>query len=459
LYHLINICLHMVSVILLYRLLTHLGLKTLKAFILAAFFAIHPVLTQAVAWIPGRNDTLLGIFVLAFFNNSILFVESGEKKRLFWSALFLLLALFTKETGAFAPLALLVILAMFLEVSMKEKRMMAQYGVWVGAVAVWFVARRFATTQNPEYMHGFATEFLHRLPLLVQYYGKIILPFNLSVFPTQEDTTYYLGILAILFTVVVFYFSPQREMKRVWGGLLLFVIFLIPALIVPSSLNNQTFEHRLYLPILGVLLMIPETVLLNGKYTEGQVLIYSIVVIAITAGKTLTHQQDFSDPHEFWTQAVETSPNSAFANMHLSEYEDNLDKKCGLIRKAFRLDPKEKYVNFFYAEMLINSNNRDSLLMSEPYLRTEQGISNFYKCNFYLARIAVERGDTNGAIQYLQEFLKTEPENSKEGSEANNNLLVLYVTSNQTSKIVYQARHMKELGLPVPDNILQQYHL
>ncbi len=459
LYHLVNIALHSIAVVLLFKLFLKLEIKTLKAFILAAFFAIHPVLTQAVAWIPGRNDTLLAIFVLAFMNHSMRFTSDGTRKNLGWSVLFLLLALFTKETAVFAPAAIMVLYMFFAGYKIANKKLLLQYALWAACLVIWFVARKMATTQNVTYENGFLSELLHRLPLLIQYFGKIILPFDLSVFPTQQETVYYYGIIAIIITIAAIYFSPAKDKMKITGGVIFFVLFLIPALIVPAGLNDQTFEHRLYLPIIGVLLLVPETILFNGKYTEGQVLIYSIVIICITAGKTFSHEQNFSDPNEFWSQAVETSPSSAFANLHLSEYEDNLDKKCALIRKAFQLNPKEKYANFFYAEMLINTNKRDSILISEPYLLTEKGISGFYKCNFYLARVSVERGDNNGAIAYLQEFLKTEPETSKEGSEANNNLLVLYLTTNQINKIVYQARHMKELGLPVPENILQQYHI
>lgn len=458
-YHFVNILLHILSVVLLYKLLLKLEIKSLKAFILAAFFAIHPVLSQAVAWIPGRNDTILAIFVFAFLNYTLLYSSGGRRNNLIWSVLFLLLALFTKETSVFAPAVALVLLVLFLGNKITDKKLVLQYLLWAVCLAIWFFARKMATTQNAAYATGFLSEFLHRIPLLIQYFGKVILPFNLSVFPTQKDTVYYYGVIAILLTVPAIYFSPVRKMQKVIGSLLIFILFLVPALIVPATLNDQTFEHRLYLPIIGILLLVPETILFNGKYTEGQILIYSIVVIVFTAGKTFSHEQNFSDPYAFWMQAVETSPSSAFANLHLSEYEDNLEKKCYLIRKALQLNPREKYVNFFYAEMLINTNKRDSILVSEPYLVTEKGISGFYKCNFYLARIAVERGDMNAAVDYLHEFLKTEPETSKEGSEANNNLLVIFVNTNQTNRVIYQARHMKELGLAVPENIIQQYHL
>ncbi|MBS1688277.1 MAG: hypothetical protein JSS96_06100, partial [Bacteroidetes bacterium] len=55
-YHLVNILMHIIAVLLLFKLFKKLNISELHAFILCLIFAIHPVLSQAVAWIPGRND-------------------------------------------------------------------------------------------------------------------------------------------------------------------------------------------------------------------------------------------------------------------------------------------------------------------------------------------------------------------------------------------------------------------
>ncbi len=65
-YHLINVLLHMGVVVILYKLLFRLGITAANSFYLSLIFAVHPVLTQAVTWIPGRNDTLLALFVVPF---------------------------------------------------------------------------------------------------------------------------------------------------------------------------------------------------------------------------------------------------------------------------------------------------------------------------------------------------------------------------------------------------------
>ena len=458
LYHLVNLLLHLTSVILLFKLFGRLRITGPIAFVLSVFFAVHPVLTQAVAWIPGRNDTLLAVFVLSFLILSVDFVQTGKPLKILGSTLFLLAAFFTKETAVFAAPAAFVILILYLGRGVFEPRNLLQYGIWAGCFAIWFFARSHATVQVG-LGGGTAQDIVRHLPLIWQYIGKIVLPVNLSVFPIMEDTVNYLGFGGVAAFAVVLLLSPKKDWKKLSAAILLFFLFLLPVLLVPASLNEQTFEHRLYLPMIGILLIFPETFFFNGKYTSGQVLVFSCIVSALLAITTFNHESNFTDPASFWKQASETSPHSAFAIMHMSEYEDNVDRRCALIRAAYKLNPNEKYINFYYAEMLINTNKKDSILRAEQYLLAEKRISNFHKCDFYLARIGVEKNDPAAAIDHLLDFLKTEPETTKEGAEADNNLLVLYLNTNQTNRLVLLAKHMKELGLPVPQEIMRKYQI
>src|SRR5271157_6276134 len=64
-FHLTNLLLHICCVLLLYLFLRKIEIPDTNALILALIFAVHPVLSQAVAWIPGRNDMLLVLFFFA----------------------------------------------------------------------------------------------------------------------------------------------------------------------------------------------------------------------------------------------------------------------------------------------------------------------------------------------------------------------------------------------------------
>lgn len=450
-YHVVNVLLHMTCVLLLYKLFLKLEIKALQAFILAAVFAVHPVLSQAVAWIPGRNDTLLAIFVFSFLIATLDYSNEGKVKSLVMGALFLLLAYFTKETAVFAAPVAFVLLTGIAGKKWNEKNSLVMYGMWAACFLIWYGVRASATVQTNISAAQVFHDFVPRLPLIVQYLGKVVLPVNLSVFPIQEDTVYYWGIAALILLAAIVVLNKQRKLTAVLSGAGVFLLFLLPVLFVPNKLNEQAFEHRLYLPMLGILLLLPQTILLRNRLQDKQLLAGAAVVCALLATVNFRHQKAFEDKMSFWTEAVETSPHSAFANMMLGARLDKEDfeRSCNLFRTAYKLNPNEKYLNFYLGVML---QKKDSVLQSERYLLAEKNGSGYYECDFYLARVAMEKKDLNGAIASLETYLKRDPTNNI----ANSNLLLLYLDTRQPEKAKAHIMTMKQAGLPVQKEFLQR---
>ncbi len=107
-YHLTNVIIHVATSCVVFIFLQKIKIKEEVAFLLSAIFAVHPVLSQAVAWIPGRNDSLLTLFSLLSFVFSINFVESGKSRDIIWHIVFFAAALLTKESALLvAPLIVL----------------------------------------------------------------------------------------------------------------------------------------------------------------------------------------------------------------------------------------------------------------------------------------------------------------------------------------------------------------
>lgn len=452
-YHVVNVLLHMLSVTLLYRLAIMLGIRAVHAFIIGLVFAVHPVLVQAVSWIPGRNDTMLAVFVLLFLQFSVRYVKSRDMLHLVLSGFFLLCAYFTKETAVFAAPAAFVLLVLYTGKRWNDRPMLVQYALWVVCFGVWYAARSAATIQASGIgTSGAFSDLVHRLPVIIQYIGKIVLPINQSVFPTQDDTVLWYGLLAAALLAVAILLHKSGDKKAVLAAVLVFILFLMPALLVPDELNRQTFEHRLYLPMIGILLLLPHTVLLTNKFSPRDLTIIWGVVCIVFAGLNYRHQQNFSDPLTFWTQAVETSPNSAYANMMMAARLDKsteLKTSEAMFRKAYKLNPNEKYLNFYMAEML---QQKDSVLASENYLLREKEISDYYMCDFYLARVYMTKGDRQNAMISLERYLSRDAYNPM----AHNNLLLLYMELGFWDKAKELVAKMRRYNMPVPPAIMTQ---
>lgn len=451
-YHVVNILLHLISVLLLFVLLKKLHFKEREAFLLTLFFSVHPVLTQAVAWIPGRNDTLLAVFIFSFFIAAINYANEGKAAPMLLQFLALLLAFFTKETAVFAAPVALLLIVLCLDKKWNDKKNMLLYGSWIIAFLLWFYVRSLATLKEDQMQFAQVVAALpSRLQVLLQYLGKIILPVNLSVFPITKDTSNVYGIAALVLIAAGIYFSKERNVKMIIAGISIFLLFLIPVLLVPATLNDQDFEHRLYLPMLGILILLGETVVFKNNWNERTVLIAGSIVCLVLATVNFNHQKKFSDPITFWTEAVRTSPHSAYASMMLGARLNDTDpgRSESLIKTAYALNPDEKYLNYYMGKMVLD---QDSLAAAEKYFLKEIKKSDYYECYFHLARIAFAKNDFDKAIGYLTTFLTKSPEDP----QGNNNLLLLYLQTNQLEKAKIQLQRMQQLGLEIPPEAVER---
>ena len=66
-FFLTDILLHLSCCVLLFFLLKKLLYSPSVAFLFSLILAVHPAMVTAVAWLPGRNDTLLTLFSLLSF--------------------------------------------------------------------------------------------------------------------------------------------------------------------------------------------------------------------------------------------------------------------------------------------------------------------------------------------------------------------------------------------------------
>lgn len=451
-YHVVNIILHLIAVLMFYHLLQKLRFRKPETFLLALIFAVHPVLTQAVAWIPGRNDTILAVFVFAFFIWTIDYAESGKIQFLLFQAVSLLLAFFTKETAVFAAPVALLFLLLCLNKPIFSGRSLVLYATWLLAFLCWYYVRSMATLKEEQMQLGEVIAAIPaRLPVLIQYLGKIILPVNLNVFPITRDTSSIYGLVSLLLLGAGIFVASTKNYRMILMGISLFILFLIPVLLVPASMNDQDFEHRLYLPITGILILLTQTVLFRNNLSDKKIFIGGIAVVIVFSVINYRHQGNFKDANTFWASAVKGSPNSAYANMMLGARlsETDLEKAHAYFRTAYSLNPEQKYLNYYMGKMAID---KDSIDIAETHLLKEIEKSGYYECYFHMARIAFVRNEFESAISYLTKYLTISPDDP----QANNNLILLYLQTNKMEEARIQLSRMQQLGLEIPPEAIER---
>jgi tetratricopeptide (TPR) repeat protein len=426
LYHFTSVLFHVIACVLLLLWLMRLGTSPNLALLLTITFAVHPALMQAVAWIPGRNDTLLACGILAAYLIAERYLQKQKTVDLALLLGFSLLALFTKETAFL--LLLLIPFRAFQEFGFSK-----QFYMLCGLSGFAFVVR-IATAKllAPDLGFGFNEPIVplvvYRLPVLLQYLGKWFLPVNQSVFPLQDDTALWPGLIGLGLLIAMVWGLQLYKNKVSVLGMGLFVLGMIPLLIIPRLLNEQTYEHRLYLPAAGLLLAIAGG--LQQRFSREPKVLYGVMVLTILlALVTYSRMEVFANPRVFWENAAKTSPSSAYAKLmyasRLSEKE--LKESERLFREAERLNPKEKYINYYMGQVMMKENKVDS---ADYFYRRELASSAFPGTYFLYAEVKFLMNQKDSAIHFLHLAIEKDPMETK----SYNNLILLYAERKDKAK-------------------------
>ncbi len=310
--------------------LRRFAMPPLVAGVTAIAFAVHPALTAAVAWIPGRNDSLLAVFALGAW---LFFLRDGAGggdragevrpagtralDRAMHMGLFAL-ALLTKETAIALPLVWL------LQASLvgPRPRGRAFYGAGWALLVVAVVLLHRALSAGVTVGTGMTAGALAgNLPQLFACLGKVVFPVDPTVLAAPEDVSPWPGVIAALGIAAGARFVHGVRPAVVAFGMSAFVLLLLPVLAAPGTL---VLDSRLYLPACGALLAVAEigraaaferAEPLEPKLFVGLSAIALLVLVAITAG----YEESFRDPRAFARAAVAGAPHSALAHFCLGK--------------------------------------------------------------------------------------------------------------------------------------------
>lgn len=278
-YHLTNLVLHIVSVILFYVFLNLLNTDKKHNFLLSLLFCVHPIVLHAVAWIPGRNDLLLTVFLLSAIICLIKFILLNQNKFFFWHITFFILALFTKENACFFSIIFLAIFYVF-----STKKRIAFYLIvsWLILIIIWFIFRENALKSTQLLKIDSFNSFKNLIFGYVLFIGKIIIPIQQSVFPTLKNSSLIPGVIALFFLIVAYFKIGLVNKKMAYLGLIIFfATSFVPLLFASNSVYGEQYEHRIYPSLIGGLLFISQLNFNTKSTTYNYVMCFIILIFSI----------------------------------------------------------------------------------------------------------------------------------------------------------------------------------
>jgi tetratricopeptide (TPR) repeat protein len=420
-FHLVNVLLHGLSALLLWRIL--LRLKIPSAFLAAAIFALHPVNVESVAWISEGKNCLSMFFFMAALLSYVKY-EDDISWRWYWGSLALFaLALFSKTAAAPLPVILLglawarrgkiqgadVMRALpFLVIALAEC-----------AVTMWFHYHRAVGDEVVR-----ADSFWSRLAeagwAVWFYLYKAVLPVNLAfIYPKWQinpgnPVSYLPGLLLTVVLAALWIGAGKSRQTKglahsVEGGLFLalayFIVMLLPVL---GFLNiyfmrySLVADHWQYFALIG-------PIVLAAAFVRKPAL---AAVILLTLG-FLTWKQCglYASSETLWRDTLVKNPGSAIVKNDLSRellLQNRVGEAIILCKSVLAEHPDDETARFNFASALVRENRIDEAIVQYgEALRLRPNDANLL---YNLAQARVKKGDFNSAVHDFQEAIRMQPD-------------------------------------------------
>ncbi len=260
-FHLTNVIIHAVNVVLIYLVLLQFELSSTEALFACLLFGVHPIQSEAVSAIGYRADVLAAFFVLLSFHTWLIFSKIRSNFFLFISLFSFFLAVFTKESAVVFPIFLF-----FLE-KIKNGRSF-KYQFWFWLILLFYIYI---------YLYVFPTSFLNFHPILgaafyeqgllmikifLNYLSFIICPWMANSIPPMYIPNFspsiyidliVFSIFALIFGTMLIYFKRRSLFSYLM--ILWFLIFYIPISNFKVIVNPIALRF-IYLPSIGLIVLL-----------------------------------------------------------------------------------------------------------------------------------------------------------------------------------------------------------
>jgi hypothetical protein len=383
-YHVTNVLLHGVNVVLVFVLVRVLVRRTRGPsatetrsaigipLMVASLFAAHPVQTEAVTYISGRAEVLSATFFLA----SLLCLVGTFRRPVGYAVAgiaFFLCALASKEIAVVLPLMLIAHDRIALDGDPDERRrrlwrlhvpLMALVVV-LGSVRVW----RYFVLERPESAGIQWLNALLELHVLQRYVALLFVPASLSLVPAVAPISSVMdgrlvpGAITLIACVGLAVLARRRQPLATFG-MVWFLIALIPSalIVVLQDAGHPMAEHRLYLPSIGFFLCVAalvERVAASGR-DRGRAVVTIVacaVVVALMAAGTVARHRVWRTPVALWEDAAAKSPDNFTAQYGLGEAYRSASDCPSAIRayqRAMAIRPNASQPYIAYARCLLD---------------------------------------------------------------------------------------------------------
>jgi len=464
-YHLVNVLLHGVGAVVLWRVLR--SLQVPGAWLGAALWALHPVQVESVAWISETKNTQSGLFFLLsilFFVRWLRAKDLDGQTRGGWNygltLLFAAMAMASKSSTVILPIVL-CLCAWWTEGRWHWRNLARVVPIFfmsiaAGFLSIWTQSLNLAIAPNPQLVRIWPERLVMAGDAVWFYLGKLLWPHPLiTIYPRWEidagQWVSYLPLLAVI--IVLFILWRKRESwSRLW--FFVFAYFLVALLPVLGLVDNFIFryslffDHLQYLASMGPLVLvgvgmirladfvIPKKPQLQSGLCAGLLLILGTLswqrsgayessetlwtdtlarnpncwVGRINLGNTLAQKGQPDEAMVQYQKALEINPNAADAHNNLGNVfyqREQVDEAMAQFQKALEINPTYAEAHNNLGDVLFQKGQVEEAMVQ--YQRALEIDPNNAVVHYDLGNALSQRGRLDEAIAQFEKALNINP--------------------------------------------------
>ena len=352
-YHLFNVIFHLITGVLVFAIVRRLvewshaeeSRRDLLAGFAALVFLLHPVQTEAVAYLAGRSEALSVMLVFAAFTVFLYRRETAAS----WATAAAVLALFgtalLAKEHTIALAALLLLTDYWWNPGFSPRGIRANWRLYLpvllgaGAGAVYFrdLIMRASTAGFGLKDFTWYQYFFTQCRALWVYVGLFVLPVNLTAdwaFPISKtivDRGAIFGLAALVGVAAAAWHYRRRFPLAAYGFFVYLVLMAPTSSIMP--IKDAIAERRIYFSMLGLLLVVVD--MASRFRVERKTLAAACLVVALLAAAG-THARAgvWADAVTLWEDTSAKSPQNWRAHFQLGNAYYN-QGRCDLAAAEF----------------------------------------------------------------------------------------------------------------------------
>jgi tetratricopeptide (TPR) repeat protein len=475
-HHLVNLAIHGANTILLFLALQTMTGARWKSALVAAFFGMHPLHVESVAWASERKDVLSTFFELLALRAWLRHLRRPTAARSLSAVVPFALALLAKPMPISFPFVLLLFdwwpLGRWAPTSgagafgtgppppwrlVREKAPLLLLSAAAGAIAVFAQSRAQAVVSAADI--SLPARVANALVSYVHYLVHAAWPLGLAVFYPQTSRLPSVALVsaALLILIAATWLALRSSRRRpyVLVGWFWYLGALVPVIGLVQVGRQAMADRYTYLPLTGIFLLavwaLAESAAARptAKKAAGLSALAMLLACAALTGNQVSHWRDSGT---LFTRALATTRDNWMAHNGLGYwlYEQKMyDEAEAHLREASRLNPENFDVLFnrglvatargnheeaqvFYQAVLLGQpenaeahNNLGVALMNQG--RLEESISHFeaalgnapdqVQAHFNLARALGALGRPGPALGHYRRVLALDADNTQARNE------------------------------------------